>query len=230
MEFLKKMFDFSIIKKLFSYNWKNVFNHLLPKGNKIVINDDEYQHVANGAILLAISTIISNLLMTIAGAIVLANNPFNKVLYGSNPFGAIFAGMIGLLILETILILLVPGAIFTYNMVMRKKEQNTWVYFIILCLTALCALGFVINIITWIVKLITVPLLAIFGLAIMFIEFMGIIHLLIGTIDICVDANTVNQNSENSDTKPNEKAKFCPNCGEANNGGKFCVKCGYKFE
>ena len=226
MDFIKKLFDFNNVKKLFTYNWGDVFGHIVPKsGHKITVTDEEYTNVQNGAILMALGSVVSAVLSSIVSLVVTSAATGFLVggLVTSVLIGAILGALIGALI--------VPGFIFIYNRVTRKKEQGTVVYFIIWILALLGVVGMILSIISWIGNLFTAPIYAIFGLAVMFFEFMGLVHILVGTIDICTRANKTN--AQGTTQEANYTAvppKFCPKCGAPVEGGKFCAKCGYKFE
>ena len=222
-EFFKGLFNFGNVKKLFTYNWGDVFSHIVPKsGHKIVLTDEEYTNVRNGAILMAAGSVISAVLLAIVSVLVVGGFGFGAVIAGAL-IGAIIGALIGALI--------VPGFIFIYNMVTRKKEQGTVAYFIIWILGLLSAVGMIINIINWIGEIAVAPVYAVFGLALMFFQFMGIVHVLVGTIDICTRANKTNVQGKVEDANYTAvPPKFCPKCGAPVEGGKFCPKCGYKFE
>ena len=223
-EFFKKLFDFNNVKKLFTYNWSDVFSHIVPKsGHKITVTDDEYTNVQNGAILMASGSVISAVLITI----------ISTLIAGGLPFGGLFVGVfIGAILGALIGALIVPGFIFIYNMVTRKNEKGTVVYFIIWILGLLSALGMVISLINLIGDLVVAPIFAIIGIAFLFLQFMGIVHVLVGTIDICTRANKgkTSEGKVEDATYKNVPPKFCPKCGAPVEGGKFCSKCGNKFE
>ena len=106
--------------------------------------------------------------------------------------------------------------------------MRIFLIFIIGILAALSLISLIYSIVSWIGNLIVAPIPSIFGLAVLFLTFMGLVHLLVGTIDICTRANKDAAPANNG--TPGETPKFCPQCGEPYNGNKFCSKCGYKFE
>ena len=162
-EFFKKLFDFSVVKKLFTYNWGDVFSNIVPKsGHKIVVTEEEYTNVQNGAILIATGSVVSAVLTTIVSSLIAGGLVFGGLIIGVL-IGAIIGALIGALI--------VPGFIFIYNMVTKKKEKGTVVYFIIWILGLLSAIGMVISIVNWIGQLAVAPIYAIIGIAIMFFQY-----------------------------------------------------------
>ena len=229
MDFIKKLFDFNNVKKLFTYNWEDVFGHIVPKsGHKITVTDEEYTNVQNGAIMMAFGSVVSAVLSALVSLFV--TQAAGGFLIGGLVAGVIIGAIIGALIGA----LIVPGFIFIYNMVTRKKEQGTVVYFIIWILALLGVIGMVLSIISWVGNLFTAPIYAIIGLASMFFQFLGLVHVLVGTIDICTRANKGAESSANAPVQDANYTvvppKFCPKCGAPVEGGKFCAKCGYKFE
>ena len=239
-EFFKKLFDFGNIKKLFTYNWGEVFSNIAPQSGKtIVVNDEEFTNVQNGAILMASGSLLSGLVGIIAAAILASAASF---LYGG---GLLMGIIIGGIVSIVLLALIVPGFIFFYNRSARGKEKGTVGYFIIWILGLLSVLGLIYNLISELTSIGSSPISSLLSIALLFLNFMGIVHLLVGTIDICVRCNKgtaasaapAQAQSEvptyQGETPAAQEApaavegpKFCPSCGAPLNGGKFCPKCG----
>ncbi len=179
------MFKFNDIKKLFTYNWGNVFQNLIPKSNNIVMEKDEYKNLNNGSILRIISVILSEI--AIIGIAVYTIVKAYSWIYGKEILNyAIKISLtnnIGRYIVEIIIASIVPIAILVYNNVMKNKNQNGWPIFVILCLTGLHILYSIYAIVTYFIAFIVNPLFAILGIISIVLAFLANVHIIVGCID-----------------------------------------------
>ncbi len=129
------MFKFSNIKKLFKYDWIDVFKNILPKGKNGNLTDEEQNTLkissilgiaASALVVISVVAAIYNSYMSALGSLAkyLKIGFFDIVSFGD--------------ILWTIIkCAIIPIGVLIYDLVMGKKEQNGWVIFSMFILVTL---------------------------------------------------------------------------------------------
>ena len=129
------MFKFSNIKKLFKYDWIDVFRNILPKGKNGNLTEEEQNTLkissilaiaASALVIISVVAAIYNSYMSALGSLAkyLKIGFFDIVSFGD--------------ILWTIIkCAIIPIGVLIYDLVMGKKEQNGWVIFSMFILVTL---------------------------------------------------------------------------------------------
>lgn len=186
------MFKFSNIKKLFSYNWGEVFKKGVPKGNSSLMQDEEFKDIRNGAIVRILAVAFAKI-----AAIGIAVYTVVKAygwLYGNDIMSYAISNAltdnIGKWIGEIIGAAVIPILILIYVCVMKNKKQNGWPIFIILIYSLLQTLYALYSCIGWVVAMPISPIFAILGLVSVFLVFLGNVHMSVGCADFCLHASS----------------------------------------
>ena len=192
---------FENIKKLFKYNWNQVFNNLVPNSNKRMASSEELKTMNVGSIVRIVAEIVFEISITAAVAWRLSR--IATGLYGSTLsglFASTFFASVPKMILNALLISLLPIGLLIYNAVMKQKEQTAWVYFISLIYCALSILYSLYKVFTSIIAMFLSPLFGLLALAGFAFKIIGNMNIMVGSIDFCTaiphvqSPNTNNQN------------------------------------
>ena len=213
---------FNNVKKLFSYNWSSLFKNIVPKGNKSLINDESYKNINRGAILKIVANVVSQIAV-ISIAIVLVVKAY-KWLYGGEILGYAIKSVLSenavSYLVDILVASILPIGIIIFNSVMKKKQQNTWPYFIVAIFMALNVLYSLWGIIGWVTNIIVNPIFGLIGLATIFITFLGNVDIIVGCVDFCLQSvNEFNVNNPNQNVNP-QVGSYQPNVNQnqVNNG------------
>lgn len=224
------MFKKEVITKFFKYDWNNIINDATPKNNtKSKVTEEEYNQTQNGAILKIICAIISGFLST-GIAITLAT--MNKFVDLTNVLGIhhninIIGSISGAVVL--------PIAIFIYNILSKDKEENTYIRFIGGIIILVELLITTLNILTWIGGLFINIILAILGILVQAVSMYASILMFTSCVDYCLRSNKANsetkENTKTTKKAPKEKVSFCSQCGASiKSKDSFCSSCGNKIK
>ncbi len=246
------MFDFDNIKKFFKYDWHNMIDTTVPKGNKTKISEESYKDIQNGAIVKIIAACVSlaatvGISMSIAS---LASSWLGINLFGINADVDISFSIFSFATL--------PIAILLYNVLMREKEQNSYPHFVVGIVLLIQSLYTLFSFITWIASFFISPLFGFLGILGLIIDLFGNIHVIVGCVDFC-QANRSAYEAANNPVKEEEPAistkpiktdevslhtdsepkkrgrkksvKFCTHCGmQLPENAQFCGNCGTKIK
>lgn len=238
------MFSFDNIKKLINYDWKNIIERTVPKGNKMKITEESYQDIQNGSILSIIASVASS-----AIAFILMTLLANATLFGGvNLFGLDTKFSFNLSISS-----LFPIIALIYNAVMKDREQNSYPHFAALIYLMISSLYSVFGLITWIASMFINPFFGILGIFTLVVSLFANVHIIVGCMDFCclvsssnetptknsnvkvktkaIKTNEVSETTTKSSVKANSKVRFCTNCGmNIADDAKFCGGCGKKVK
>lgn len=232
------MFDINSIKKLFSYDYKDLFERISPKDNKELMDQKMYEDIVSGAILKIGSSIIGAvatvlLALTIAG--------LTTELFG----GVNYFGISDHISFTNFVPITLPLAILIYVIAMKEKEQSSLLPFVVLVLTAIDTLTSLFRLITWMAAVFINPFSAMFGFSSVVVNVAGNLFVLVGCLDFCLktkkaymDAQRVTKKNTGIKTSTIHVEdislhtnKYCSNCGtKMDSADQFCKNCGHKRE
>lgn len=195
------MFNFGNIKKLFSYNWVDVFKKCVPKSNSSLMKEEEFNDIKNGAIVRILAVVFSEI--AAIGVAVYTVVKAYSWLYGSDimnyAISTALTNNVGKWIGEIISAAIVPILILIYVIVMKNKKQNGWPIFIVLIYSLLRTLYALYGCIGWLAAIPISPIFAILGLISVFLVFLGNVHMSVGCADFCIhSANEVSSTVNNT--------------------------------
>lgn len=129
------MFDVKNIKKLFKYNWSDVFKTILPKGKSGKLTEEEQKTLQISSIIgiVASALVIISLVVLVYEIYVHSFGALSKYL----KFSFFDVVSVGTIIWSIIKCAIIPIGVLVYNIVMGKKEQNGWVIFVMFVLVTL---------------------------------------------------------------------------------------------
>lgn len=232
------MFDFNSIKKLFKYDYSDIFERTIPKDNKEKMDKKTYEDILSGAILKCIACFFQIIVSLIVVSVLsgLASDLFG----GVNVFG--IEDHIDFSISFPITISL---AILVYVIAMKDKEQSSLLPFIVLVYTAINTLKLGFGIITSFATFLVSPIAAIFSLFSVAVDLIGNAFIIVGCLDFCCKtksaykkAHTVIPPEQPIKTAPIDVndvsvhySTNCSKCGaELKDSDKFCKYCGNKIK
>ena len=187
---LKELFDIEKIYKLFSYNWSDVFKYIMPTKNKVIESDNEYKSFYYGSILTGLGLLLYIIISTLVNIIIASNSFYTRLEYGPNAFFSLLGNAIPSMIIQIFLSLILSGGVYYYSNRFKEKQQVPIVYFILAIISVLGLIGTVLSLLDWLIKLFSVFIGSIFGIASSLLLIMGFVHYLVGAIDICTRANS----------------------------------------
>lgn len=173
------------IKKLFSYNWPQLLRKLIPGGQKKVISKEDYNNIKVGAIIRIVGIAFAKI-AAIGIAVYTVVKAYSTVYSGniiSYAIQSAITSSMGKWILEIVYAAIIPIGILVYNEIMKNKEQNGWVNFIILLVSLFQTLVALYGIIGWLAAFIVNPLFALLGLVSVLCAFVGNVSIAVGCIE-----------------------------------------------
>ena len=233
------MFKFSNIKKLFKYNWIDVFKNILPKGKNGKLTEEEQNTLkissilgigASALVVIAIVATIYNSLVSIFGGLVKVS------LFEVVPFGRILWTIVKCAI--------IPIGVLVYDLVMGKKEQNGWVIFAMFILVTLWVVYSFYEGISCIRLIGLAPFSVILGIIGSLATLLAGGNMVTVFIDYSERYNSSNtqpvqstpvnngytQPTQGEQTTEAPAQKVCPQCGYLVKGdAEFCSMCGHRF-
>ncbi len=244
------MFKVTNIKKLFSYNWSDVFKNILPKGKKGTLTSEEQNTLKISSII----GIAASVLVIIA-AVASIYNALLGPLAGLLKLSFFDVVSVGELIWTIVKCAIIPIGVLVYNILMGKKEQNGWVIFAMFVLVTLWVVYSFYEGIACIRWIGDAPLSVILGLVGAFGSLLAGGNMVTVFIDYSDRYNRGGQQPAQSNytqtnggyTQPNTgytqpvneqpsqsfdqpAPKTCPQCGALVKGdAEFCTICGYRF-
>ncbi len=217
--FIKGLFNFSNVKRLFSYDWSNIIDETLPKDSKESIDKRSYDNIFYGGALKIIADLLAIIFLICMISVIDTINPTS--IRSLKTWG--LSNEIGFTAFVPIIITLI---VFTYNSAIGYKPQKTMVHFAFIWLIFLSSIFSIVKVITYIATLFLSPLCALLGFVSLFLSLLGNVHVMVGCIDFCrrvtrnyVVAHTVTpvQSAITTtrigvDDVSDHSSKICPHC------------------
>lgn len=220
------MLDLKNIKKLFKYDWVDVFKNILPKDINGNLTKEQQKTLKLNSIL----CIVSSLLVVIS-VLFMTYNSITKDVLDLKLFDVVSFGRLLWIIIKCSII---PIGILIYSIMFASQEQNRWIVF-----------SFFILIILWILYLLIENILCIRFISLALIPtLIGFIGFILGLfaggniLTVLIDYSQV-YNKQTLDAVKNYKGtidsqieqKICPKCGFLlNKTSEVCSMCGHKFQ